>query len=52
MNLARCETYLHNAPALTFVAVSVALLWVALLTSYVPARRAGRIDPVRALSGE
>jgi ABC-type antimicrobial peptide transport system permease subunit len=36
---------------ITLVAVSVAFVAVAVLASWVPARRAARIDPTRALSG-
>ena len=42
------------APAdpVTFAGVAVALLMIGLLASYVPARRAMRVDPVAALQTE
>ena len=36
---------------LTYASMAALLLAVALVASWVPARRAGRIDPVRALRG-
>jgi ABC-type antimicrobial peptide transport system permease subunit len=37
---------------LTYSAVSVGLAFTALLTSYLPSRRASAVDPVEALRGE
>jgi predicted permease len=37
---------------LTFVATAMVMIGVALLASYVPARRASGVDPVEALAGE
>jgi putative ABC transport system permease protein len=42
----------HSTDALTFTSVSLVLLIVAVLASYLPARRAMRIDPIVALRYE
>jgi putative ABC transport system permease protein len=42
----------HSTDAVTFIAVSLVLLVVAMLASYLPARRAMRIDPIVALRYE
>jgi predicted permease len=38
--------------ALTFVGMSVSMIAIGLLASYVPARRASRVDPIESLRGD
>jgi predicted permease len=38
--------------ALTFVAMSASMVGIGLLASYVPARRASRVDPIESLRGD
>jgi putative ABC transport system permease protein len=42
----------HSTDAVTFISVSLVLIVVATLASYLPARRAMRIDPIVALRYE
>jgi ABC-type lipoprotein release transport system permease subunit len=42
----------RESDALTFAAASIALAAVALVASYLPARRASRIDPLLSLQPE
>ena len=37
---------------LTFIMISLLLGGIALLASYLPARRAARVDPIRVVRGE
>jgi ABC-type antimicrobial peptide transport system permease subunit len=41
-----------SSDPITFIAVAVSLVTVALAASYIPARRASRIDPATALRTE
>jgi ABC-type antimicrobial peptide transport system permease subunit len=42
----------HAADLLTFAAAAFAVLVVSLLASYLPARKAAKVDPVQSLRGE
>jgi ABC-type lipoprotein release transport system permease subunit len=50
--LGRALYEVHPLDPITFTAVVAALLAVALLASLGPARRATRVDPIRALRAE
>ncbi|HUJ81909.1 MAG TPA: FtsX-like permease family protein, partial [Candidatus Acidoferrales bacterium] len=44
--------HVKTTDALTFAAIPLLLTFIALLTSYIPARRAARIDPMISLRSE
>ena len=49
------ESLLYGVKALdlpTFIGMSLSMLLIGLLASYVPARRASRVDPIESLRGE
>lgn len=50
--LCRCRRERTTLDLATFASVAALILLVALVASYFPARRAARVDPVRALAAE
>jgi putative ABC transport system permease protein len=49
------DSLLYNVTAMdapTFVGMSLSMLGIGLLASYVPARRASRVDPIESLRGD